>query len=150
MRQNVTNRLIILQMRIRVCVCAVCAVLYKGQKNLQKITHLKAAKGFLKWLVSGSPFNSQMTYLDIFMFAWRRIKKAVHSPLQAGYACQRGPRWKSSNLNAFVRGDLVDCSRQKDKLVVSSYNELGEALQFFCSQRSPDYSTVSRELLLVL
>lgn len=38
---------------------------------------------------------------------------------------------KRSNLNAFVRGDLVDCSRQRYKLVVSSYNELGEALQFF-------------------
>lgn len=32
-------------------------------------------------LVSGSPFNSQMTYLDGFMFAWRRIKKAVHFPI---------------------------------------------------------------------
>lgn len=40
---------------------------------------------------------------------------------------------KRSNLNAFVRGDLVDCSRQRYKLVVSSYNELGEALQFFSS-----------------
>lgn len=30
--------------------------------------------------VPGSPFYSQMTYLDSFMFAWRRIKKALHFP----------------------------------------------------------------------
>ena len=29
------------------------------------------------------PFNPQMTYLDSFMFAWRRIKKPLHSPLLA-------------------------------------------------------------------
>lgn len=33
---------------------------------------------------------------------------------------------------------------------MSSYNELGEALQFFRSHRSPDYSTVSQALPLVL
>lgn len=87
-------------------------------------------------------FNPQMTYLDSFMFAWRRIKKALHfPPLQAWYACQRRPPGKRSDLNAFVRGDLVDCSRQRYKLVVSSSNEVREALQFFCSQQSPDYCT---------
>lgn len=70
--------------------------------------------------------------------------------LQAGYPCERTPPlvppppWKRSNLNAFVRGDSVDCSRQRYKLVVSSHNELGEALQFSCSQQSPDYCTVSQ------
>lgn len=99
-------------------------------------------------LPSGSPFNPQMTYLDSFMFAWRRIKKALHFPFYRLGTHVSTALPESSNLNAFVRGDLVDCSRQRYKLVVSSYNELGEALQFFCSQQSPDYCTVSQRLLL--
>lgn len=40
------------------------------------------ARGIAKerQLAPGSPFNPQMTYLDSFMFAWRRIKKALHFP----------------------------------------------------------------------
>lgn len=36
------------------------------------------------------------------------------------------------HLNARVRADLLDCSRQEDKLLVSSSNEAGEALQVSC------------------
>lgn len=76
--------------------------------------------------------------------------KATSFPLlQAGYACQQSLLWKHSNLNTFVKGDLVDCSRQRYKLVVSSYNELGKALHFL-QPTDPWLLYCKSPLLLVL
>lgn len=81
MGQNVTNRLIIFQMRIRICVsyntclCTASCTERVDKKQSESERLLQQRR-----LASGSPFNPQMTYLDSFMFAWRRIKKALHFP----------------------------------------------------------------------
>lgn len=43
----------------------------------------------------GSPFNPQMTYLDSFMFAWRRIKKALHFPFTGWVRMSAQPSLKA-------------------------------------------------------
>ena len=96
MGQNVTNRLIIFQMRIRMCACGcawayvcMCAAFVHNSTCLRTVSDREKAgikgeraRGVAteRQLASGSPFNPQMTYLDSFMFAWRRIKKALHFP----------------------------------------------------------------------
>ncbi len=57
------------------CLCTVsCGE--KGRKQGERARGIATERR----LASGSPFNPQMTYLDSFMFAWRRIKKALHFP----------------------------------------------------------------------
>lgn len=47
-----------------------------------------------------------MTYLDSFMFAWRRIKTDSIPQLSVAIRVSALLVEKQSNLNAFVRGDF--------------------------------------------
>ncbi len=75
-------------MRISMCVC-MCRISAQQHMFVQSFPVEKRvknqgerARGIAaeRQVASGSPFNPQMTYLDSFMFAWRRVKKALHFP----------------------------------------------------------------------
>lgn len=78
------------------------------------------------------------------MFAYRRIKASYIPPFDCVAAGVRLPlAERQSNLNAFVRGDFVDCSRPCYKLVVSSYNELFEHCASLGQQSHVDCTLLS-------